>query len=426
MDIKKFKSILQDALEDELPASQIDLLPAVQARLVVRNTARQGESMNRARNRKLALSTLIVVAALTIATLTTPQGRAFAQNLLQFFTRAESDTLPLQPWQIAPPEHAQAESTAMPLMPLITIISEAERLAGFDAAEIPSTPRGFTFLGARLYGKAISIEYEAKAGGGSLIIVQSRAGYVLSDWDAVPADEIVPVKIGELDGEFVKGTFVLYPGDNSATWNPEAPVLRLRWVKDGIWFEMTKFGDVESIKYLDRSGLIELAKSLVYEPTEANSDPFPLTIAEAKDLAGFELLLPGTEATKGHQFNGAMYDPKSHMVSLSYTINGADGFVIEGYLINEQPLGEAQDVFPLQGVVGASAPIDEVKVGEFQGAYVEGVWELTARGPVWRSEPFLKTLRWKTDRLLIEIVYGDGDGSGMTKEDLMAFAESME
>lgn len=426
MDTRSIKSILQDALEDQIPSSQIDLFPSVQARLVARKKTllQQGERRNRRRHRRLAISTLTLLALLTIIALTTPQGRAFAQSLLQFFTRAESDRLPLQPWQIALLEEGQSDSTALPPMPLITIVSEAERLAGFDAAELLSTPKGFTFLGARLYGKAISIEYEAKGSGDSLSILQSRGGYVQSDWDAVPTYEIVPIKIGELEGEFVKGTFVVYPGDRAATWNPEAPVLRLRWVKDGIWFEMTKFGDVESIEYLDQSGLIELAKNMVYAPAESNANPFPLTIEEATDLAGFDLLLPSPEAIEGHQFNGAMYDPKSKMVSLSYTIVGGDGYVIEGYMINEQRLGSPQNIFPLQGLVGSSAPIEEVAVGEFQAEYVEGVWELTNNGPVWRSEPVLKTLRWKTDELFVEIVYGHGNG--MTKEDLIKFAESME
>jgi hypothetical protein len=42
--------------------------------------------------------------------------------------------------------------------------------------------------------------------------------------------------------------------------------LRLRWMKDGIWFEMTKFGNVESIEYLDQAGILALAESLVNQP----------------------------------------------------------------------------------------------------------------------------------------------------------------
>ena len=372
--------------------------------------------MNGMRTRKLAFSAIAIVALLAVA-LITPQGRAFAQSVLHLFTRAESDTLPLQPWQIPPSEVVQADSTALPPSQLITIVSDAERLVGFDAAELASTPQGFTFLGARLYGNAISLEYEAQGGGGNLIIMQSRDGYVQSDWDKVPADAIIPVKIGELDGEFVQGTFVVFAGDTSATWNPEAAILRLRWVRDGIWFEMTKFGDVESIEYLDQNGLIELAKNMAFTPSEMNSDPYPLSMEEAIKLAGYQILVPAQEALAGYQFNGATYDPKNNMVSLFYA-NPAG----EGFMVSQQKLGAPEDIYPLQGVVGASAPIEAIEVGNFQGEYIEGVWELTDNGPVWRAEPFLKTLRWKTETLFVEIVY---QGMEMAKDDLIVLAESM-
>jgi hypothetical protein len=419
MDNKKIKSILQDALEDEIPASQIDLLPEVQSRLVAGKKVyrQQGEKMNRISLKRLAYSGVAVLTLLTSA-LITPQGRAFAQSVLQLFTRAESDTLPLQPWQIVPPDDVQVDATALPPMPLITIVSDAERLAGFDATELASTPEGFKFLGARLYGKAISLEYEAENGGSNLIIMQSQEGYVQSDWDKVPAEAIIPVKIGELDGEFVQGTFVVLAGDDKATWNPAAPILRLRWTRDGIWFEMTKFGNVDAVAYLGQTEMIELAKGMLYTPTEANSDPYPIkSIAEATDLAGYDLLVPSQEAVTGFQFNGATYDPKNKMVSLFYANTAGEGF-----MISEQPLGAPEDIYPLQGVVGASAPIEEIEIGGLKGEYIEGVWELTDNGPIWRSEPFLKTLRWKTDRLFIEIVY---QGSELTKEDLVRFAESM-
>lgn len=211
------------------------------------------------RTRRAALTTLAVLA-LMAAALTTPPGRALAQSILQFFNRAEGNTFPLQPDQRVPPASAEA-ATAMPPSALVPI-TEAEPSAGFDAAELPSTPQGFTYLGARLYGQAISIEYEAQGGGGNLIIMQSREGYTQSDWDQVPADAVVPVKVGELEAEYAQGTFVVFGSDAVATWNPDAPVQRLRWVKDGIWFEMTKFGDVEPIEYLDMKGMIALAESL--------------------------------------------------------------------------------------------------------------------------------------------------------------------
>jgi hypothetical protein len=145
-------------------------------------------------------------------------------------------------------------------------VAEAEAQVGFDIAELPFVPDGFDYLGARLYGNAINLEYEAQGGGGHLFIRQSQKGFDRSDWDRVPADTIVPVKIGELDGEFAQGTFVVYVGETVAAWNPDAPILRLRWVRGDIWFEVTKFGDVKTIEYLDQESLIELAGSLTVNP----------------------------------------------------------------------------------------------------------------------------------------------------------------
>ncbi|HLF91267.1 MAG TPA: hypothetical protein VI451_20145, partial [Anaerolineales bacterium] len=163
---------------------------------------------------------------------------------------------------LAPSSTQSEQPTAEPPSPLIRV-SEAEARAGFDAAELSFVPEGFNFLGARLYGNTINIEYETSDQGGHLNITQSQEGYYQSDWDSVPAEFIAPVKIGELDGEFVQGTFVVFAGDTSATWNPEAPILRLRWEKDGVYFEITKFGDVEAIEYLDQDGLVALAEDLM-------------------------------------------------------------------------------------------------------------------------------------------------------------------
>ena len=259
MENKERKSILQDALESEFPASQIDLLPGLRKRLLA-GTSQQGEKMNSSNVNslhipRLALATLLI-GALLMAAFVTPQGRAFAQSILHLFTRAERTSFPVQIPEIDP-----AAPTALPPAPLISR-DEAEAQAGFDLAEFPSVPEGFKFLGARLYGSSISTEYEALGGGGNLILMQSTEGYLQSDWDKVPAEAIIPVKIGDMDAEFAQGTFVVAAGDSSATWNSSAPILRLRWVKDGTFLELVRFGDVEPIEYLDQAGMIELAESL--------------------------------------------------------------------------------------------------------------------------------------------------------------------
>ena len=258
MDKKQIQSALQDALEEKVPSQEIDLWRAVKSDLVAGTHNQQGVNMNTNQPRRLtrlAYVSLTVIALLGLA-FSTPQGRAFAQSLLQLFTRAESDSFPVQ---VTTPD--PSAPTAVAPSPLISV-AEAEAQAGFDLAELPSIPQGFEYLGARMYGDAVSIEYAAVGGGGNLILMQSQNGFLESDWDQVPAEAIIPVKIGDADAEYVQGTFVVMAGETSATWNADAPIFRLRWMKDGIWFELAKFGGVESIEYLDAAGLIALAESL--------------------------------------------------------------------------------------------------------------------------------------------------------------------
>jgi hypothetical protein len=265
MDKKNIQSILRDALENEIPPDEIKLWPAVKADLVAGQ--QQAEKMKKMRPRllsKAVIATLVVIALLTVAFLT-PQGRAFAQNVFQFFTRTESKIRPLPPEKIPSPEEAQAISTVQAPVPLASM-NDAEKSAGFDAKELPSVPKGFEFVGAMAIEGGLSIQYQAQGNGGQLVINEITNGFMESDWDQSPADAITQVKVGDLDAEIVQGAFVVYAGESVARWNPDAPVLRLRWIEDGIWYEMTKFGNVEAIEYLDQAGMIALAESLVYAP----------------------------------------------------------------------------------------------------------------------------------------------------------------
>src|SRR5262249_4807363 len=84
---------------------------------------------------RMALVALAVFAVLAVV-FATPQGRAFAESLLQFFTRAQSDSMPIQP----------TESYSEP--PRDKSLVEAEQLAGFKVLTPPTLPEGLNFYGA--------------------------------------------------------------------------------------------------------------------------------------------------------------------------------------------------------------------------------------------------------------------------------------
>ena len=109
MDRKEIQSIIQQAVEKEIPASQIDLWQTVRAGLVGK-PHQPGVKMNLTKSRgvsRLAYAALVLAALLTLAFLT-PQGRAFAQSVVQLFTRAENKQRPLPAEQRANPRSTSA------------------------------------------------------------------------------------------------------------------------------------------------------------------------------------------------------------------------------------------------------------------------------------------------------------------------------
>jgi hypothetical protein len=384
--------------------------------------SRQGERMDLTQPRRLsrvAFASLMVVALLSLVFIT-PQGRALAQSILHFFTRAESNTFPVEPPQAPENPGDPSMPTAEPPAPLVNV-AEAEMQAGFDAAELPLVPEGFNYLGARLYGNTISIEYEAQGGGGNLIIMQSKEGFLQSDWDRVPAETVTPVKIGDLDGEFAQGTFVVPAGESSAVWNPDAAILRLRWMQGGVWVEMTKFGDVEAIEYLDQSGMIELAERLT-------TDIFPLTIAEAESAAGFDILEP-TWLPESLSFDGAVFESSQWGERSQDTVRTFYSFgprlESNGIVLRQGPIKsiEACDICDL---VGSSAQVESVQIGDTTGEYAVGVWKADDAGNwIWSDDPWLQTLRWQEDDIAFELLYM-GPPEEITKADLIAIAESLQ
>ncbi|HEX5809665.1 MAG TPA: hypothetical protein VFY25_13445 [Anaerolineales bacterium] len=387
---------------------------------------KQGERMNLTQPRRLsrlAFATFMIIALLSLA-FVTPQGRAFAQSILQFFTRAESNRFPLQPSQLPVNPSDPAIPTAEPPAPLVSV-AEAEMQADFDAAELPLVPNGFNYLGARLYGNAISIEYEAQGGGGNLIIMQSKDGFLQSDWDKVPAEAVIPVKIGELNGEFTQGTFVVPAGETSAVWNPSAPILRLRWMQAGVWVEMTKFGDVEAIEYLDQNGMIELAERLT-------TDVFPLEIKEAESVAGFDILeptwIPEILSFKGAAFESKEWSRQQNTVRIFYSLRAdlfGPGFETNGVILTQQPIESVEDC-EICDFVGADANVEQVQIEDTPGEYVVGVWKADDAGNwVWAYEPWLQTLRWQENGIAFELLYM-GPPEAITKANLIAIAESLQ
>jgi len=159
-------------------------------------------------------------------------------------------------------------------------------------------------------------------------------------------------------------------------------------------------------------------------PIPATTTPDPgdinnatLTVSEVGQLAGFDVLepagLPGILT-----FVGATFEPEHHIARLFYQYVETNGLVLR-----EAPLQRTEDC-ELCGTVGDSAEIERIMIGDNPGEYVEGTWKLTNDGPVWESDPYLKTLRWQANGIAFELLYM-GPPDSLAKTDLIAIAESV-
>jgi hypothetical protein len=187
-----------------------------------------------------------------------------------------------------------------------------------------------------------------------------------------------------------------------------------------------------------------LAQGLLHFFTHATSDtvlvtPLPQTttqdpgyvfnkvIAEVEQQAGFDVLEPNRLPVdpSGQQilsFEGASFEPEHNIVRIfyRYALGGDD--ITDGLVLREQRFQTVEDC-ELCGLVGASAAVETVQIGDVTGEYVEGVWKVDDSGAWnWVSDPYVKTLRWQIGDIAFEIQYF---GLEVEKADLIAVAESM-
>lgn len=458
MDRKDIQSILQDALEDEIPASQIDLLSSVKARLVA-GTTQQGEKMNRANSRrtsKAALAIAVVVAILAIG-LITPGGQAFAQKMVRFFAVAEEKSFPIPTEQVFP---APETPTMAPvsILTLATVgpsnlpetiptrdagcgtpesqadyfcrIKAVEAQAGFNAKEFLYDPKNLEFSRVDYLSESGEIIMEFVTGGGALYLRQGLGDFPIpqENWGRVPADAVEPVTVNGQYGELVLGTFVVYPNATEAVWEPSGQ-LSLAWREGERWFALEKMGDPYPIEWITKGELIKLAEGLVDERPVGTIPPldpeYLKTVEQAEALAGFDIPAP-TLLPVGYELKRVVW--MDNLVRLIYgPKNSSDTelFIFMGQLANHQ-VGPCTE---------CPAEVTEtVQVGPWPGWYWRGIFNMGAGTnvqptptPIWEGDAPHWSLTWNSDKLWFSMFYSPSYNSGkeMNKETLIKIAESL-
>jgi hypothetical protein len=465
MDSQNIQSILQAALENEFPSSQIQLWPAVKASLVAGNYSLVQPEENRKtiksrRNSRIALVTLVIVALLALVFIT-PQGRAFARSVLRFFIRANSDTLPVptEPVTWVEPNLPHPTRTPPPALALFAedcgdfgdancSIEQIRSKVDFTVKEPATIPAGMYFIGATGEPDRAFLKYEFENHGGGLYIFEERwSGRPTEGTSEVGASAIVEeVRVGGLAGEYFRGSFVMRDGETTTTWDPDFQAETLRWVDNDISYTLQY--DFTTQRPLGKDGLIAIAESLTTEPViklplpaTATPDPdegilknrFHLSISQAEKLAGFKLFLP-PRLPESLSLLGARYEAGAVTVFYIMEEPYMNGLTLSQQLLSNPEECAICDIVVGDGtelgtgrspmIVDAGSNLEVVQIGNVTGKYVQGVWTGTdCCGWVWDPDVPLHTLRWQADGRAYEITYLDAE---LDKADLIAIAESLQ
>jgi len=412
----KIQSALQDALEAEIPSTGVHLWQRVKAG-VAAGTTRQRKTMNTTL-RRIAVTALLISSLLALV-LVTPQGRAFAQRLFQFFTTTEEKSFPLsteqvlpapatptsppaQLLQVEPAEFAQSTPTDVPDTSCTSPASQstyfcqvkaAEAQAGFDAKEFLNDPKGMRFSAVTSTSGEINMEFVVTTGGGYLHLRQGVTDFPDPEttWGKVPSDAVEEVTVNGLYAEVVSGGFAVYPNATEAVWEPGGR-LSLAWREGKHWFILEKMGDPYPIEWMTKEELNKLAESLVDERPAAqvpSLDPEYLsTVEQAESLAGFDIPTPSL-LPAGFELKRVVWADR--VVRLMYGPKGSSQSELMIFLgkISDHKVSPCS-VCP-SGVNECSPcpseAVETAQIGRWQGWYWRGIFHSPAASTAGQPAP---------------------------------------
>ncbi len=159
-------------------------------------------------------------------------------------------------------------------------------------------------------------------------------------------------------------------------------------------------------------------------------DPYASALEDMESALGFEIWTP-RYLLPGYQFVEAAYSPTSELTMLMYRSQistdfdtGFNYWKQPNFTLVQQPVD--QYGFLLVNVVGASAEIEVVQIGNLQGEYVEGNWcGQSSAGPMeWCPNPSTRQLVWQQGEFIFSLST-DGDPEkveSMSKKEMVGTA----
>ena len=291
MNESQLQQCVTDIATQAIPEG-MDLVPQILARIDQRRPFGTSPTPHyRGRAQSILVGLALLLLTLCAGVILTPWGRAYAGQLFQFFALA-----PGANYAVPTEDLGYYQSTALPAKTAIATtggtppgcalpkntmatacqLSKAEADAGFLIKAPSGEIDGLGFVGASGSSQmsTVVIEYASADAGSHLVITESSSPDAVAKWEAIPdLAQVDLVSVGESEGEYVQGGFVVLPGKAIAQWTTEVPEQRLRWRESNITFEIHLFGQTVPVEWLDKAAMIDLASSM--EPIANLSGPTP-------------------------------------------------------------------------------------------------------------------------------------------------------
>lgn len=271
----------------------------------------------------LSLVTALVVVGFVLAT---PQGRAWAQTVLQFFARSESDSRQISSEEATAPLAFQDDCGSM-AYPRCSV-AQVRAMAGFPIRELGSAPEGMSFVGASGAPERVMLLYRGERG--SITLAQSpSASDAPDEWPVGAGADVEPVTVHGSAGEYVQGTWggAGLPEDALVTWDESPATQTLRWQEGGIRYTISfSASKTGSGPIFGRDDLVGFAESLTSESVAVvPAVPHATSIEEIAAQAGFPVTEPAW-LPAGYAFDHATYSSEHQAACLCYRYLDLEGW----------------------------------------------------------------------------------------------------
>lgn len=389
--------------------------------------------------KKQRFAFVAAVMLLSVILLATPAGKVLADALMQFFTRAQGNTLPVPTDQIAPPAPTRtpAPTHALALHPAGEIVTptptitptlhsqagvmqdmtllEAEAAIGFDLYEPLELPRNY---------RLIRIQYDSQQQAVTMLYASPKAAtgefFSITQGKHLPPFEVgadaavETISIGATSAEFVRGLWFTPAGSDQAYWEDRSEIYTLRWQVEDVTIDIQfVLNESFSPAYLERDEMLAVGRAIARCP---ESNDFDCQLMQAAAAVGFTpWQFPGTP--EGYEYLRNDYRPGQS--AYWYGKGDAQLWIVQ----SDHELSAPDEAVWFKAPQDA---IQTVSVDRQPAEYVRGQFRPSADGAnaVWDGQAAVERLRWQNGGLWFELNHTGG--AAQAAHYLVALAEQLE